>query len=197
MKQDKEKVRIAIAQFSILEGDKKANLFKALTYIHSAADKGAELVLLPEMFLTGYPINIPMVELAEPMEGESIQGIRNVARELKIAVIGSYPEWDAEGRCSYNTAFFIGEDGQVRGKYRKIHLFDREDHYVEAGRDICVIDYNGLNYGLLICFDLEFPEPARALAMAGAQVLLVVSANMNPYCNFHRIFAQARAIENH
>jgi 5-aminopentanamidase len=197
VEQDLQTTRIAAAQFNIIEGDKKSNLNKALGYIRSAAESGAKVVLLPEMFLTGYPIGKPMADLAEPLEGESLQSIKDAASEMNIAVVGSYPEWDKEDNCSYNTAFFIGDDGKVLGKYRKIHLFDREDHYVGAGRNICVVDYHGFNYGLLICFDLEFPEPARALAMAGAQILLVVSANMDPYSMFHRIFAQARAIENH
>jgi 5-aminopentanamidase len=197
MEQDLQTTKIAAAQFDVLEGDKEANLNKALVFIRSAAGKGAGLILLPEMFLTGYPLDIPMAELAEPLDGKSLHSIREVARALKIAVVGSYPEWDAEDNNSYNTAFFIGADGEVLGKYRKIHLFDREDNFVGAGQNISIINYNGLNYGLLICFDLEFPEPARALAMAGAQILLVVSANMEPYCMFHRIFARARAIENH
>lgn len=197
MEQNMKNVRIAAAQFNILEGDKETNLKRALDYIRSAAAQGAKLVLLPEMFLTGYPLHIPMSELAEPLEGNTLRCIQAAAKELKIAIVGSYPEWDLQDTCSYNTAFFIGEDGGIMGKYRKIHLFDQENHFVEAGRNICVVDYCGLRYGLLICFDLEFPEPARALAMAGAQVLLVVSANMEPYGLFHRIFVRARAIENH
>ncbi|MEW5786037.1 MAG: nitrilase-related carbon-nitrogen hydrolase, partial [Bacillota bacterium] len=197
MEQNLHNVRIAAAQFNVLEGDKDTNLNRALQFIRTAAAQAAKLVLLPEMFLTGYPLHIPMSELAEPMEGDTLRCIQSMAQEHKIAVVGSYPEWDLHDACSYNTAFFIGEDGRVIGKYRKIHLFDQEKSFVEPGRDICVIDYNGLRYGLIICFDLEFPEPSRALALAGTQILLVVSANMDPYCLLHRVFVRARAIENH
>ena len=190
-------VNVALAQFNILEGEKKKNLSKALEHVARAAADGADIVLMPEMFLTGYPPEIPMAQLAETMHGESIRKIRESAANNGIAVVGSFPEWDGDLNTGFNTAFFIDRGGELLGKYRKIHLFDREKDFVSAGEELTVIEDRGIRYGMLICFDLEFPEPSRALAMDGIQVLLVVSANMEPYGPFHRVFARARAIENH
>jgi predicted amidohydrolase len=189
-------VKVALAQFSYADGHKEDNLRKGLQHIQRAADLGAEIVLLPEMFSTGYVRN--MEELAESMQaGKTISALQETARQKGIAVVGSMAEWDkGEGRC-FNSAFFIGSSGEVLGTYRKIHLFDQERKYVRGGHQLVTVNYQGITYGLLICFDLEFPEPSRQLARQGVEVLLVVSANMHPYGFHHRIFAQARAIENH
>lgn len=192
------KLTFALAQFPFVEGEKKTNLEKALHFISKSALQGADIVLLPEMFLTGYPSHIKMAQIAETLSGgESILLLQAAAKEHKIAITGSYPEWDPISSKVYNTAFFIGADGEMLASYRKIHLFDRESQYVSPGNELVTVDYRGVRLGLLICYDLEFPEPARALALMGAQILIVVSANMEPYGLYHRIFAQARAIENH
>jgi len=193
---DNEAVTIGLAQFSYGEGDKEGNLRKGLNYMETAAAKGAQILLLPEMFSTGYVRN--MGSLAEPMPGgETMTALQEAALKNKVAVVGSMAEWDKEESKCFNTAFFINSCGEVLGTYRKIHLFDQERRYVQGGNRLVTVKDKGITYGFLICFDLEFPEPSRQLARQGAEVLLVVSANMHPYGFYHRVFAQARAIENH
>lgn len=190
------KIKVAITQFAYEEGIKEKNLDKAIKYINKCAGEGAELVLLPEMFLTGYPSNIDMKDIAEPLDGENINKLKEIAVKEKTAIIGSYPELSDDG-IIYNTAFFIDNKGKLLNRYRKIHLFDQERKYVNEGSELITVEYLGIRFGLLICFDIEFPEPARALALSGMDILLVSSANMEPYGLFHRIFSISRAIENH
>ncbi len=189
-------IKVSITQFNYNEGNKESNLGEAIKYISKSASEGAELVLLPEMFLTGYPVNIDMKDIAESLDGESINRLKEIAVKEKTAIIGSYPELSPDGKV-YNTAFFIDNEGKLLNRYRKIHLFDQERKYVHAGSELITVEYLGIRFGLLICFDIEFPEPARALALEGMDVLLVSSANMEPYGLFHRIFSTSRAIENH
>lgn len=192
------KVNVGIAQFAYTDAAVETNLQKGIGYMAEAAAKGMDIVLLPEMFTTGFPVGKNMDDYSEPIQGgKVIQAVAAAAKSYQIAVVGSIPEWDAEQQKSYNTSFFIDRKGEILKTYRKVHLFDKERNYVHPGRELSVVDYEGVRYGLLICFDLEFPEPARYLAQSGAQVLLVVSNNMHPYGKLHRIFAQARAIENH
>ncbi len=192
-----DSLNIAVAQFGFIDGEKKDNLNKALHYMVRAAAEGADIVILPEMFLTGFPVEIPMAQLAETMPGDSMLKLQESAVKNGIAVAGSMPEWDENSKTSFNTCFYINRGGKLLGKYRKIQLFNREKNYVSAGNSLTVVEDGGIRYGLLICYDLEFPEIARTLAEGGAQVLLVPSANMEPYGLFHRLFTQARAIENH
>ncbi len=191
-----KKIAIGVAQFEIIEANKKVNLEKAIEYIGKAADRGADIVLIPEVFLTGYTTKIDIKCLAEPIDGPSISRLSEAATKNGIAIVGSYLELDDEEGV-YNTAFFINDQGNILGCYRKMHLFDQEKKYVKEGNQLTTIEYRGIQFGLLICFDIEFPEPARALALNGMEILLVCSANMDPYGLFHRVFSISRAIENH
>jgi predicted amidohydrolase len=91
----------------------------------------------------------------------------------------------------------VDERGTVAAVYRKVQLFggDESDAFV-AGDELLVVELLGVKIGLMICFDLEFPEVARALARAGAELLVTISANMEPFGNDHAVFVSARALEN-
>lgn len=191
------KLRVSLAQLSCVEGDKEANLSKLVEGVHDAARRGADMVVFPEMYLTGYPPTLEVATLAEPVEGESLQRVARVARQHGIHVVVGFPELDASTSAVYNSAAFIDRTGQVVSIYRKTHLFRDEGKHVEPGQGWEAFEVEGVKYGLLVCFDLEFPEPPRALALEGAEVLLVLSANMVPYAHYHRVFVAARALENH
>ncbi len=190
--------RIAVAQFAPVVGNKKSNLEKTYYYMSRAAEEGADLLLVPEMFLTGYTEDpTDMVDMAEDINGTSIQQLKTAAAKNNVALVGSFLERDTTANSLYNTSVFINAEGELLGTFRKIHLFDDERKIITPGDKITTINYKNICYGLLICFDVEFPELARSLALAGAQVLLVVSANMKPYGHFHRNYVLARAQENH
>ncbi|MEO3856316.1 nitrilase-related carbon-nitrogen hydrolase [Acrocarpospora sp. B8E8] len=96
----------------------------------------------------------------------------------------------------YDSALAIGPDGRVAGVYRKTHLFGDEADAFAAGRELVPIEVGGTSLGVLICFDVEFPEPARTLALRGAELLVTVAANMEPYFADHELASRARALDN-
>ncbi len=91
----------------------------------------------------------------------------------------------------------MDERGTIAAVYRKVQLFggDESDAFV-AGDELLVVEFCGVKVGLMICFDVEFPEVARSLARAGAELLVTISANMEPFGNDHAVFVSARALEN-
>ena len=127
-------------------------------------------------------------------EGPEVERVAGAARDNSTAVIVGVPECFDGGYA--NSAVYIGCNGTVAGVYRKTHLFGSERDAYIPGDDLLVVDLEGLRMGLMICFDVEFPEVARALARAGADLLVTISANMEPFGRDHHVFTMARALEN-
>ena len=153
----------------------------------------ADLAVFPELFLSGYT-TAGLEDLAVDPDGPEIGRVARVATDHSTAVIVGVPE--RFGGAYANSAVYIGRDGTVAGVYRKTHLFGSELGAFVPGHDLLVVDVEGSKVGLMICFDVEFPEVARSLARAGADFLVTISANMEPFGRDHHVFAVARAIEN-
>ncbi len=152
----------------------------------------ADLAVFPELFLTGYQAT-GLAALAE----EALPHVETVAvaaRRSRTAVILGLP-WAVGGGIA-NSALCISNTGGVAARYDKTHLFGVEMGAFEPGGKLVMVEIAGLRVAPLICFDLEFPEPARLEARAGAGLLVVIAANMRPYHREHRVFSQARALEN-
>jgi predicted amidohydrolase len=163
-----------------------------------AAAQGVELLVFPEMFLSGYNIGAAAVtRLAEAADGPSARQVAQIAKAHGLAIIYGYPERGEDGRI-YNAAQLIDTQGQRLGNYRKTHLFGELDRSMfSQGCETCpVIELNGWRLGLLICYDLEFPENARRLALAGADLIVVPTANMMPYEFIAEVTVRSRAYEN-
>jgi predicted amidohydrolase len=111
-------------------------------------------------------------------------------------VIG-FPETDPGRDALYDSVSLISNDGRVVACYRKIHLFGEEHRYFAPGDQLTVVPLGDCSAGAMICFDVEFPEVARILALRGAQVLIVSSANMKPFETHQKAYLQTRALENH
>ncbi|UGY90351.1 carbon-nitrogen hydrolase family protein [Streptomyces gobiensis] len=146
-----------------------------------AADAGARLLVTPELSLTGYALGSAVPELAEPADGPGAQAVAQIAAEHSLAIAYGYPERD--GAAVYNSAQLIGPHGTRLANYRKTHLFGEfEAAHFRAGQDpIVQTELDGVRLGLLICYDVEFPETVRAHALAGTELLLVPTALMRPY----------------
>jgi (R)-amidase len=203
-------LRIALVQLRPVDGDKERNLAAAGEAVAAAAGAGAGLVVLPEYALAGFPA-ARMRELAEPLEGPSVAAFRELAVQAGVCLVAGLPRLGALGEARpgaattasgappvFDTTVVIAPDGDLLTVYDKTHLFDRERAVFTPGAALQPpFGYAGIRFGVLCCFDIEFPEPARTLALRGAQCLLVPSANMEPWGPSHRAFVRARALENH
>ena len=176
--------------------DKEGNLRRALLAMEDARAKGASLILFPEMYLTGYLIRYRLAELAEPLEGPSVAALRARATELGLAVVLGLPLADPEGGKPANALLFIDRDGSVPGVARKTHMFGGEEKMFAPGGELRAFDTSLGRVGLMVCYDGEFPETARTLALDGAELLCMCAANMTPYEDYHPVYMRARAMEN-
>jgi len=161
----------------------------------SAAGQGADLIIFPELFLSGYNIGQTVQELAQPADGPAGHQAAQIARETNIAMLFGYPErFDTE---VYNSALLIDRNGNTRANYRKTHLFGSyEKSCFKPGDSLLITELEGLNIGILICYDVEFPEAVRALVNAGADFIAVPTALMVDYCRVAEHIVPTRAYES-
>jgi len=160
-----------------------------------AKSAGADLLLLPEMFLSGYNIGTENAQ-KHAVTAAGLAPAQAIARAQNIALAFGYPE--RVGEDVANSAVLIGPDGENLLNYRKSHLFGELDRamFKSLGTEFPITQLGGFKIGLLICYDIEFPEPARRLALAGADIILIPTAQMQPYEQVARHVLPARAYEN-
>jgi predicted amidohydrolase len=185
-------MKALMAQLAPIPGDLEANVATVVRLVEEHPD--VDLAVFPELFLTGY--DPPTVaEWAVPAGTDALSPINDAAAQCRVAVLAGFAETAGGGVA--NSVACIAEDGTWAGCYRKTHLFGTaEFRAFAAGTHLLVADLGKVRVGPLICFDLEFPEPARALGQAGAELLVTVAANMAPYGPDHQLMARARALEN-
>ena len=191
-------MRIALYQGQPHPMDVAGNLERLHQQAQLAAARGAELLVCPEMFLSGYNIGSEAVaRLAEPQDGASAMAVVEIAQANRIAIVYGYPELGEDGQV-YNSVQLIDAHGSSLANYRKTHLFGGLDRAMfSPGPDhFPVVTLNGWQLGLLICYDIEFPENARRLALAGAELIVVPTANMQPYDFICQFTVRVRAQEN-
>jgi predicted amidohydrolase len=191
-------MRIAIYQGPAEPGSVARNLDLLEARAAEAAGRGTRLLICPEMFLSGYNIGPrEAARLAEPADGATLARAAGLARANGIALLLGYPERGADGAI-YNAARLIGRDGRDLANYRKCQLFgDLDRETFRAGESPpAVVELEGIRVGLLICYDVEFPEAVRLLALAGADLVAVPTALMEPFEVVARTVVPARAIEN-
>jgi nitrilase len=177
----------------LLETD--ANLSTMEAVAKACALQGASMVMFPELFLCGYNLGNDAMSVAETMDGKSIRRAGDIARENGIALLFGYAE--RAGSDVYNSAIFIGDTGDVLGNYRKVHLFGPEEKRIfKPGDQVRVIPFRGFKIGLLICYDIEFPEFVRSTVLAGADFLAVPTALTPEYGEVPTTIVRARAYEN-
>ena len=175
--------KIAIVQFKA-STNKKINLNKILKFIQNASDKKAQLCAFPEfmMFYTASS-QTPnqLAKESETINGNFVSKICNAAKENKIQVVGTFYEKSSKKNRVYDTAFLIDKTGKIISKYRKIHLYDalgfKESKKLVAGKKITNPTKTSIGkMGMMICYDLRFPEISRILANAGSEILVAPSA---------------------
>lgn len=189
-------MRTALLQSSGRPGSIAENLEVLDAAAGRAAAAGAALLAAPEMFLTGYAIGDDIGRLAEPADGACADAIAETAARHGIAIAYGYPERD--GETVHNSAQLISADGARLANYRKTHLFGRfeRDHFTPGEQTVVQAELNGLTVGLMICYDVEFPENVRAHALAGTDLLVVPTAQMHPFQFVAESMIPVRAFEN-
>jgi predicted amidohydrolase len=184
-------MRAVLAQLEPLPGDVGSNARRAAIAVAGASE--ADLVVFPELYLCGYDL-ATVRSLAVAPDGPDLAEVRESAAAVGTAVLIGLAE--ERGEAVANSLVAIGPDGRTAGIARKVQLFGEEAAVFEAGDDLSVIELAGRQLGLMICFDMEFPECARALARAGAELLVTASANMAPFHGDHEVASRARALDN-
>ncbi|SDK08924.1 Predicted amidohydrolase [Halovenus aranensis] len=201
---------LGLAQIEVEGAEPATNRQRAVEAVRSAADRGVDLVALPEIFTVGYFAFDSYAEYAEPLNGETVTRLQSVAEECDIAVLaGSIVEdlaasTDAgsetpatEGYA--NASVFIDDEGHRHAVYRKQHLFgydSAEQELLTPGESLPTVDFGGFTIGMTTCYDLRFPELYRRLVEKGASLVLVPSAWPYPRVEHWRLLPQARAVEN-
>lgn len=191
-------MQIALYQCLPLPLDIGGNLQRLDDQARQAAAQGADLLVCPEMFLTGYNIGADAARaLAQPCDGFAAGDIAAIAKSHGVAILYGYPERGADDAI-YNSVQLIDGHGKTLCNYRKTHLYGELDKAMfTSGEDrFPIVELNGWRLGLLICYDVEFPENTRRLALAGAELILVPTANMAPYDFVAEVTVRARAYEN-
>ena len=173
--------------------DVDANLRELEAAAEEAARNGAELLITPEMFITGYVVGETLPELAAR---DFLQPVRALAARLGIALVVGGPE-PADGGV-YNAAYFVDDRGDVLSCYRKSHLFGELDRrQFLAGEELFgLVEFRGVRIATMICYDVEFPEVVRAAALAGAHLVAVPTAQMEPFDFVAEQLVRTRAWEN-
>ena len=189
-------MKLELVQLAGRDGDVAYNLERILRAIAESAP-GSDILIFPESYITGFLDHHNIARVAEPVDGPSVQAICAAARERDVAVVVGLIERDGEREREsfYNTTLFITPEG-VALSYRKTHLWVGEPGLVLPGERFSTVQWRGVRIGLLICYDIEFPEGACALAALGAELILITDGNMQPYGHVHHTAVAARAQEN-
>ena len=185
---------VALVQQATVWQDPATNLARARGFVEQAARAGARVVVFPELFTLGF--TMAPEPFAEPLPGPTTEALGALARECNLYIIGSAVE--AHSPHPRNAAFVLGPDGALVAVYRKLHPFtygEEHEHYT-GGEDCPLFSIDGILCGLQICYDLRFPEPFRALAAQGAEVIFVPANWPVRRISAWSTLLAARAIEN-
>ncbi|MEY9964784.1 putative amidohydrolase [Streptacidiphilus sp. MAP12-16] len=190
-------LRVALLQSSGHLRETGRNLDAIEAAARRAAEAGAGLLICSEMFLTGYAIGDDVHRLAEPADGPSARRVASIAAESGVAIAYGYPERDAGGAV-FNSVQLLGPGGEPLANYRKSHLFGafERKYFTPGDEPVVQADLLGFRVGLMICYDVEFPENVRAHALAGTDLLAVPTAQMHPYEFVAEAVVPTRAFES-
>jgi len=192
-----DELNIALVQHVSTPDNIEASTKRIADYARQAADQGAQLLLFPEASLTGYNNALEVNQrIAQTANGDAAQAIAEIGKANKIAIAYGFAE--KLGDLMHNSVQLIDEHGQMLSVYRKTHLWGEQDRSLfTQGNDLVpVLEWNGWRIGMLICYDIEFPENVRRLALEGAELILTPTALMSPWTTVADLTVPARAYEN-
>ncbi len=194
-KVNKMSFNIALAQMALTEGEPEKNYQKVKDSVGKAADQGADLILLPELWASGYDLK-NCQSYAAPLHEGDFARMRSLAEKHKMTVGGSLIEQVDD--AFYNTFVLYDKRGVMVNSYRKIHLFQmlNEKQYLEAGDRLVLAETEWGKIGMATCYDLRFPEMFQAYGVKGAELILLVAEWPQRRIAHWRQLIQARAVEN-
>ena len=197
--------KVAIVQIQS-STEKQENLRRALELVKDSKSAGADLVVFPEFLMAFSPANQTAKELAaiaEPLTGPFITALKEAAKATRTAIVATIYETCSIADRVYDTAVWINGAGSLAAIYRKLHLYDafsfRESDKFAAGTELAsTVRLEDGQYGMMICYDLRFPEMARMLALSGANILLAPSGWVQGdlKVDHWQTMIRARALEN-
>lgn len=193
----REPLRVALDQGTARGADPAAALDRLADRARAAAEAGARLLVGPEMSLTGYNLEPRVIErLAEPADGPLSSAVAAIAADTGVAIVHGFPE--RAGGAVHNAVQLVGATGDRLATYRKTHLFGDLDRraFTPGTEPVVQADLDGIRVGLLVCYDVEFPENVRAHALAGTELLVVPTALMLPFTEVAERIVPVRALEN-
>lgn len=193
------KYLVAAAQFHPRLYEVDENLATMAALVGEAAGRGARLVVLPELATTGYEGGERFYDLAETADegSRSIAAMAALGRRHGVFIAFGFAERDATVRdLLYNSVALVDPQGRLAGVYRKVHLFAGERNWFRPGCDFPVFDTGLGRLGIIVCWDVAFPEPARVCALRGADLLVVCSNYEKPYAEDWDMMCSARALDN-
>ena len=197
-------LRVAVFQGRAVPGDLQANVQALHAVLVRASQGRANLVVFPEMWLTGYDISKDLTHsLAITQDGPVMRQIGDWCRTLRVAACFGYPERDEASGAVYNSAALVGEQGALLLSYRKTHLWMGGEKAIftagDAPSPVVTLHPHTIRVGVSICYDCEFPEPMRGLALSGAQLVLVPTALARGQVHetVPLVVVPTRALDNH
>ena len=162
-------LRVAVLQMRSVSREYESNIKTIIKFMAEAKQEGADILLLPECFITGYDLTI---DNDSAMTEGDLSPLCEQAGKLGIGLVAT--ALSKGERHPQNAAFVIGKDGKILMKYAKVHTCDFADEKVlEPGTEFKVCDFDGVKIGIMICYDREYPESARILMLKGAEMILV------------------------
>lgn len=187
---------VAVAQMNCALGKLNRNIEKIEKLTARAAKREADFACFPELATTGYLLGRAWREHADTVPGRCSDKLGQIARQYGLYMISGVDELDKRTGRIHDSSMLLAPNGEVAGIYRKVHLWDRERHYFTPGREFPVFSTRFGKVGLGICYDLEFPEPARIMALEGARIIFYSSAQMKPMQTMVDTYVRGRAGEN-
>ena len=188
-------VTVSVVQMNCIRGEKQRNLARAEKFIDEAARRGSRLVVLPELFSTGYRVEWDDEKLAETIPGPVTDWMRILAKKHSLYLAGAIIEKDDETGQLYDTAVLVGPEG-IEGKHRKMHLWSGEEKRFGNGTELQTVTLPFATVGMLICYEIGFPEQSRVLTEKGADIILFPSAFGKARAHVWDVASRARALEN-
>lgn len=188
-------MKIGLFQYSPEWEDKEANKKKILEILIQAKSS-FDLIVFPEMTLTGFSKKTSLAEPFDVNESPTLKFFTKIAKDSKTSIIAGFIE--QENEKVFNTLFFVNSSGEIVGKYRKIHLFSfaKEDKFYSAGNKPVIVDNQNLKIGLSICYDLRFPELFRVYAKSKVDLIINIANWPVTRVDHYVHLLKSRAIEN-